>query len=941
VNKRSGGATLLIGPAGTGKTTRLFERNVELASAGEQVLFLVGDRRAARALQDRILRALDRSTGEVRVSTWHAFALSILRLGYDRLGERTREPGLLTGPEQYALVREMLSEPDERKRWERFPKQLALAGFVEELREFVLRAQDWMLEPDELARRAENEGRPELVEAARFFRRYLDRLDERNVVDASNAIALTVLLLEQHDDIAQMVRAGTTHVLVDDYHDVTAAQEWLLRALVVQGGTVSVAADPDARIYGFRGALHDAVERFRAHHAPVTEIVCSQVVRPVPERAAWLFDHLTEEADAIARDARRLAAREAIGWGEMAVIVRRYGAASRAIRRSFERAGVPYVLVGENRPLANEPALRPMLDLARAALRPGEREEILPGLLASPIGGLDPYRVRALRRAARLAGTTLGLVLDDPPEDLDKAVRGPLETLRALLEEVARLDREAKRPDEVFWFLWSELEMFRSMVERADQEELDAVSAFARAVERFADRNPDARFGDFLAAVEGVEFGPEPWRRPEQGRPDAVRIMTAHQAVGSEFAAVFVAGCVEGEFPDPSKPRAMLDLDGLLHPATPFERQTRRLAEERRLFDVATSRATVRLVVSAARESSQREAFDPSPFVVHLGLAWDRPAAHIDALTRAEAEATARRALAGSTDDAERADALGLLAALPGVDVDAWWYERDWTDPGIALSEGELHTSYSRLSVYENCPLQYLYQVELGLDPATSHQMLVGTWIHDIVDRCARGEIPKTTDAMEAALDALWDPSIFEGPAIEDRRKRDCRAMLAAWLKADGNLPTLASEVDFAFPVDGALVRGRIDRLVRLGSSMVRVIDYKTGRNDKSDEEIQEDLQLAIYNLAMLRTPELAAHGKPKHLELAWLGTVYGDGNFWRRGLDPTRKEGYAEQTEDKIRSFVEGIKAERFAPSPDADCRWCRFKTLCPVWPAGDEVVL
>ena len=38
------------------------------------------------------------------------------------------------------------------------------------------------------------------------------------------------------------------------------------------------------------------------------------------------------------------------------------------------------------------------------------------------------------------------------------------------------------------------------------------------------------------------------------------------------------------------------------------------------------------------------------------------------------------------------------------------------------------------------------------------------------------------------------------------------------------------------------------------------------------------------------------------------------------------------------LEGFVSGIRAERFAPSPSADCQWCRFKTLCPVWPEGDD---
>ena len=941
VDNASPGVRLIQGPAGSGKTTRLVQRYVDLVRAGETgILFLVGSRRPARALAYRILREVGGSTGDVRVTTWHAYALSLLRTYFDRLGHQ-REPGLLTGPEQYNLVREMLQGPTERAHWAAFPRQLALVGFVQELREFVLRAQDALKSPEELEEAARFVQRPELGEAARFFRRYLSQLDDRGMVDHANALAQAVKLLE-HDETAAEVHAEARHILVDDYQDVTPAQEELLAGLFVPGASLWVAANPDAGVFGFRGGSPRALDRFAQRYVGAERIALDGDHRGAPATEAWLFDHLTEEAGAIARETRRLHARDGIGYGDIAIVVRRYGPSMRAIRRALEAADVPYVVVGENRPLYNEPILRPMLHLARAATDVAEREEHLPGLLASPVCGLDPYEVRMLRREARLRVISLTDLVVAPPDDFPELMRAALTRLRELLDAIADRNREAERPDDVFWFLWQSLDYFRDVVARGDQEELDAIAAFARAIERFSDRRPGATFADYLDVLAGVEFGPEPWNMPEERRPNAVRILTAHHAVGAEFDAVFVAGCVEGEFPDPADKRAMLDLRDLLEPATPFERQRTRLDQERRLFGVATSRARRRLVLTAARESSQREALIPSPLIGGLGLTWG-PAIGLDEpLTRDEAEARARRALRdpGATE-AERARALDLLARLRGVDPDAWWFEKDWTDPGIPIAPEELRTSYSRLTAYDNCALQYLYQVELGLDTETSHYMQVGTWVHDIVDRCARGEIAATEGALLQSLDEVWDPSVFDSIAIEHRRKLDSQEMLRRWLDKDGSLDTLVSEVAFEFPIDGAVMRGRIDRVVRLGRSMVRLIDYKTGRNGKNMEEARDDLQLASYYLALKRDPQLSTLGTPKYLELAYLGSFTRDGGFWRAGFDPTSREDFEAEAQERLEGFVAGIKAEEFAPSPSADCRWCRFKSLCPVWPEGDEVRL
>ena len=122
---------------------------------------------------------------------------------------------------------------------------------------------------------------------------------------------------------------------------------------------------------------------------------------------------------------------------------------------------------------------------------------------------------------------------------------------------------------------------------------------------------------------------------------------------------------------------------------------------------------------------------------------------------------------------------------------------------------------------------------------------------------------------------------------------------------------------------------------------MVRLIDYKTGRNAKTDDEAAEDLQLASYYLALTRVPELAKLGKPKILQLAYLGAMPKSGGFMRAQVDPTKDPEFGEKAQARLEGFVHGIRAERFAPSAGADCKWCRFKTLCPVWPEGDEVPL
>jgi DNA helicase-2/ATP-dependent DNA helicase PcrA len=303
-------------------------------------------------------------------------------------------------------------------------------------------------------------------------------------------------------------------------------------------------------------------------------------------------------------------------------------------------------------------------------------------------------------------------------------------------------------------------------------------------------------------------------------------------------------------------------------------------------------------------------------------------------------EAGLRRRLASTHESPARRLAAALALGAVGARPDAWWGRRDWTLSDVSLFEGDLKTSYSRLSVMENCALHYLYGVELGLDPDETYQMWVGSIVHDIIDRVQREEIPRDLDEMRRVLDDAWRPEIFPNGAIEHCRYLDAVDMLSRWLGHEHANP-IKSEVWFEFPIDGAVIRGRIDAVFPMENGHLRVVDYKTSRYPITDQQAKTDLQLAAYYLAVKRTPELAELGPPGYLQLAYLGKANQREGFARRGVSPATIPGYEEHAEERILELAQRIRSEDFAPNPEADCQWCRFRTICPRWPEGAEVAL
>lgn len=724
------GAMLVIGGPGTGKSTLLAAAAVSELEAGRRPLVLVGNRTAASRLRNRIVAALGTGTWQPAVTTVHALARSL----WLRFGPRP-ELRLLAAPEQEFRVRELLAGTDPSGWPAELRPALGTRGFATQVRAVLARARQLGLDPEEVAELAAAGAGPVWAGVAGFFAEYLDVLDAEGVLDYAELVH-RVRLLVADSELRELAAADFDAVLVDDYADLDEAQLGLVESLAT--GRLLAVADPDSTASSFRGAspraVADFVERLDRPDRPAQVVRlgeglrCPQVIdqalvgvrtrlprlpgtgeageRPVNEGgevAVLTCADPAEQVTAIVAELRRGRLEHGWRYDQMAVLVRS-GAQLGPIVQGLATAGIPVEAAGQEIPLAQAPAVRPLLVALNAVVRGRLSPDEAMRLATGPLGGLDPVSLRSLLRTWRAAqeaavvappAAQLAQLLNEPgwlaEADQTPAVQAA-RRLAELLAEVSESVAAGGRVDQLCWRLWQgtpwpsrlarEVAAGGALAARADAD-LDAVCAFFELAAAGDRRGGAAGVRAFLAELAAQQI-PADHERESRPRGRGVPVMTAHRARGQEWPLVILAGVQEGVWPVGRRVSTVLDPAVLDAGGLPVTSHRERLAAERRLFHLACSRASQRLVVMAA-SGTEGEADAPSRFLAELGVEAGRPDPEPVGLSLTGLVTELRRwTLNPAVTAEERTVAAAELAGWPGfaIPADARWPRPPIRPPG-------------------------------------------------------------------------------------------------------------------------------------------------------------------------------------------------------------------------------------------------------------------
>jgi ATP-dependent DNA helicase UvrD/PcrA len=811
----------IVACAGAGKTQTLAERVVEILRRGlgrgiqpRNIVAFTFTERAAAELKDRIAARIRDSLGGVRgmaelfVGTIHGYCLQLLQ---------SRVPEYFKYSVLNDVQTRLLVDRSSRKSG---LTDLGLKRYVESgLYLDVLS----VLREGEIDKRALRRHR-----SVGALEKYRQLLREKRYLDYTEILSRVVSAL--HDDkalqdyVAEMVK----YLIVDEYQDVNPLQEALIRRIHELGANLCVVGDDDQTIYQWRGSdvrnfldfkerypgvdVKPIAENFRSSPGVVAaaktvvennaerlpkgmasagcqpfergDILCLEL-RTLDEEARWIASKIKSLIGMPFHDRPDAPAR-GLALSDCAILLRSVKGSAAPIVRALQEADLRLVVVG----------MTNLFDTGEA--------QAARSLFLFMVRRVSPKELRQAWLNARLGldrkRLDVAIALMENQRKWDNSKRWSVYNLQrtylSFLEGIAL--REEDVPDRRGEVVYYNLGKFSQII--SDYEQIHFQSDPARKYQGFA---------DFLT-YQAPDYYPEGWQDTAYARPDAVQIMTVHQAKGMQWPVVFVPALQRNRFP--AKARGFKSKWHVIPRAAVRNavRYDGSIEDERRLFYVALTRSQKYLFCSCAPDPNKRLYSRPSPFAAEL-------TANPNVLTR---------------DPARRHP--------PHVD----------SRPRRELANITL--SFSELKYFFECPYQFKLRFLYGFNPPLHEALGYGKSLHDALaevhKRALAGDILSERAAEELVRRHLHVP--FAYPELRDQLEAAGIEAARRYLRQNASLLDKTEHVEQTVELnlgDGLVVNGRIDLIRRTDTREIIVIDFKS--TERAQEEDVTRMQLHVYTL--------------------------------------------------------------------------------------------
>nr|WP_286670580.1 ATP-dependent helicase [Fodinibius salsisoli] len=578
------GATLVKAGPGTGKTHTLIEWLVRQVEAGpnesSNIVAVTFTRKAAEEIRQRLRDRVGESAKNITIGTFHSLCWQWLQERFDHLSTiydvASRRMTLrMLFPDMSASDRKELHEQIGTHDPTSFEKQL------------------------------------------QTYRRHLW---EQGAIDLSDLIYCTVEELKTDEQWLSELRQRCSVLAVDELQDINPIQYELVQ-LLGRNQNVLAIGDADQAIYGFRGSEVSLFFQF-ADDFEAQKITLKQNYRSTDrilkaaasliqnnqlhsgaelaaqrqsDRPIKIFEaeHPFGEADYILEEINRyVGGVESLttgthtdseydyGFGDITILFRT-NSVGEALFKALTKAGIP-VHFGDGTPFLNEPSFTIVAHWLRFLQQPKDR--IILSNLMEEAYGWSPAQISSLLQS--LEENQTPILGEKQLKSIGESLQKDLDHLREFYHDLLELTEQG----DLFKVVTAVFDQFLKDEQLSRSQLLKKETILELAGE--SNGNPEK----FLEQMQL-----NPYTDAGRLKRQAVHLLTFHAAKGLEFPVVFIAAAEEG--------------------ITPILREGADIAEERRLFYVAMTRAEEELQITHCRERfhyGEKEQPAPSRFIAEL-----------------------------------------------------------------------------------------------------------------------------------------------------------------------------------------------------------------------------------------------------------------------------------------------------------------------------------
>jgi len=861
--KHGKGPLLIIAGAGTGKTTVITERIKYLITKGralpEEILALTFTEKAAAEMEERVDMAMPLGYGEMWISTFHAFCDRVLRDNAIHIGLPPNFK-LMTTAENIDLIKKNLFNFN----LDYFRPLGNPNKFIEGMLQHFSRLQDEVITAEEYLKYSKNYTNEEILEITKIkelvnaYKAYEDLKIKESKFDFGDLITKTLKLFKKRPNILKIYQEKFKYILVDEFQDTNYGQNELINLLARKYKNISVVGDDNQSIYKFRGAAISNIIQFKKTYPKAKIISLNQNYRStqtILDSAYRLIKHndpdtleyqlgiskklmavnskqLTgiklihtktgqEEAEEATEEVIKLVTHNSTlyHYSDIAILVRANNHADVFIRE-FERQGIPHQFLGLSKLFEKEEIID-LISYLKVLYNP-EDSASLYRLLSSEVLNISSMELVKLNSLAKRKSLSLFEVL---AEIKNEKIVNLLKVIDKHLKSINKLSA-----GQILYDYINEVGIYQKILDNSEDVKAKNIAKFFEKIKSFEE---SAKNASVFALVDYIDLLTEVGESPSVTDVDwqennAINILTVHSSKGLEFPVVFLVNLVSERFPSRERREQIPIPDYLIKETLPSG--DFHLQEERRLFYVGMTRAKERLYFTASdyyNDGKRQKKI--SPFV-----------------TEALGEITNNQ--------------IPIIKQFQITNLQNSKHKSPIT------SHQPLKINYlsvSQIETFKSCPMHYKLKYIYKLPTPPSASISFGVSIHNTL---------KDYFGTKKDILGIYKNNFITEGYINKKHKQEFykkgEIYLLGFLKNsyDPKIKTVSLEQKFTILIDKTLkIGGVIDRVDDLEKGLYEVIDYKTGANIPTQKEVDKDMQLSFYCLAVSNLYKV----KPEDIKLS------------------------------------------------------------------------